>query len=222
VRVDRCTLAAIAPYAVWMALMFALPATGAAYALRSAATAAALVWSWRVLGRGESPGGRDACVASVLSVALATGLAVAFVWIAPERFSWYREWMVVGGAGAAQGASPYSPDVCGWSLTLARLAGSAFVIAPAEELFVRSFLYRRLVSADWRAVPPRRFDWTAFLWTTGLFALEHDRIAVAAVAGAAYLFAYVRAGFAAAALAHCITNFALGAYVVATGSWNFW
>ena len=68
----------IAPYATWMALMMALPASAGAYALRTAATAAVLLFffaprwrAWTVSGRG------------VLIGALA-GLAVFALWIAPE------------------------------------------------------------------------------------------------------------------------------------------
>ena len=158
----------------------------------------------------------------MFGLSLLSGLAVACIWIAPERFDWYRAHLVIGGVPSAAGPSPYEPGVCGWPLTIARLLGSAFVIAPAEELFFRSFLYRRLIAPAWRAVPPRRFDLPAFVWMTGLFALEHDRIAVAALAGAAYLFVYMRAGFAAAALSHAVTNFALGCYVIWYGMWAFW
>lgn len=260
---DRFAAAAVAPYGVWMALMFALPAAGWAYAVRSAATAAMLAAAWLVLRRVKSPGpdcltsspdgpspspggqtpspdgphpspgglisspdGRtsspDGRTVFGLSTSLLVGLVVAFVWIWPERFEWYCAYLTIGGGSSASGASPYSPDVCGWPLTIARLVGSAFIIAPAEELFFRSFLYRRLISTDWRTVPPRRFDLSAVVWSVALFALEHDRIVVAAFAGAAYLAVYMRFGLAAAAISHSVTNFALGVYVIVTGSWCFW
>jgi CAAX prenyl protease-like protein len=103
-----------------------------------------------------------------------------------------------------------------------RLIGSAFVIAPAEELFFRAYLYRRLQSEEWRSVDRRRFDWSAFLWTTGLFAVEHNRIVAAVMAGVFYLFVYRRYGLFAAALAHVVTNLLLALFVLYSGAWSFW
>jgi CAAX prenyl protease-like protein len=211
-RLVNC--AAIAPYLVWMVLMTALPATAAAYALRTACAAAALAFSCAILRPAVLPRPR-----AVVWGAL-TGLAVLVLWIAPEQWSWYRAYLTLG--GTLNGPSPYDPAVCGWPLTLTRLAGSAVIIAAAEELFFRGFLYRWLQNRDWRAVDPRRFDLSAFLWTTALFALEHDRWFAGALAGALYSFVARRHGLGAAILAHCVTNFALGLYVIFRGEWGFW
>ena len=140
----------------------------------------------------------------------------------------YRDFSLLGALGlagqaASPGQSPYDPAVCGWTLTWVRLAGSAFVIAPVEELFFRSFLYRWLQKGDWTKVPLSRFDLAAFLWTAGVFALEHHtRLAAGAMAGAAYGLLAVRRGLGAAIVAHVVTNLALGLYVVQTGEWGFW
>jgi CAAX prenyl protease-like protein len=103
-----------------------------------------------------------------------------------------------------------------------RLAGSAFVIALAEELFFRSFLYRWLQNRAWTTVSPRAFDPNAFLWMVALFALEHDRWLAGAMAGALYGLVYLRKGLAAAVLAHMVTNLGLGLYVIWRGEWGFW
>ena len=213
---DTRTVAATAPYLCWMALMLALPTGAAAYAVR-AACCAALLAAYAVAVRP-----RLRCGASSLALGAAVGLAVFAAWAWPERFGWYVKFFVVGSPGPATAPSAYDPAVCGWPLSLARLAGSAFVIAPAEELFFRSFLYRRLQSRDWTSVDMRRLDFGAFAWTVGLFALEHDRILAGAVAGAAYGLLAVRRGIGAATVAHVVTNFALGAYVIWRGAWEFW
>lgn len=194
--------------------MMTLPATAGAYAVRTACAAAALAFSCAAL----RPAFRLRPRAAVWGVLI--GLAVLVLWIAPEKWPWYRTYLTLGGTFA--GPSPYDPAVCGWPLTLTRLAGSAFVIAAAEELFFRGFLYRWLQNRDWRAVDPRRFDMSAFLWTTGLFALEHDRWFAGALAGALYGFVSLRQGLGAAVLAHIVTNFALGLYVIFRGEWGFW
>ena len=114
------------------------------------------------------------------------------------------------------------PAVCGWTLTIVKLIGSAFVIAPVEEVFFRSFLYRRLQARDFRAVPLSRFDLSSFLWMVFLFTLEHDRPVVAALAGAAYGLLAIRFGLGSAIVAHVVTNLALGLHVICRGEWWFW
>jgi CAAX prenyl protease-like protein len=57
---------------------------------------------------------------------------------------------------------------------------------------------------------------------TGLFALEHDRWFAGALAGAVYGLVYIRRGLAAAILAHVVTNFLLGLYVIDRGAWGLW
>ncbi|MGN0851900.1 MAG: CAAX prenyl protease-related protein [Kiritimatiellia bacterium] len=208
-----------APFATWIALQMLLPATAAAYALRTGATAlvglAALARSgWR-----PSRLSRTAWAAGA-----AGGLLVALVWIAPEYSAWYRTWLEypIGDLPPPPAASPYEPATCGWTLTIVKLIGSAFVIAPVEEIFFRSFLYRWLQHGDFRSVPPSRFDLSAFLWTVFLFTLEHDRPLVAALAGAAYGFLAIRFGLGSAILAHVTTNLALALHVIHWGEWGFW
>ena len=223
---SRIAVLASAPYVAWMLLMFALPAAGAgecaAYAVKTFAGAALLalfaVCAVRRYGL------RAGLSLPGLAAGLAAGLAVAVLWIAPEYSEFYREWFATGSLPdpRASGDSPFAPENCGWPLTLVRLAGSAFVIAPAEELFFRWFLYRRLQSADWLSPSRRVFDMQAFLWTTALFALEHDRFAAGAAAGAVYLAVYLRRGVASAALAHSVTNLALGIWAIARCEWTFW
>ena len=159
-----------------------------------------------------------------LCIGLIGGLVVNVLWIAPEYSTWYRTWMElpIGELPPASGPSPYEPSVCGWPLTIVKLIGSAFVIAPVEEVFFRSFLYRRLQARDFRAVPLSRFDLSSFLWMVFLFTLEHDRPVVAALAGAAYGLLAIRFGLGSAIVAHVVTNLALGLHVIYRGEWWFW
>lgn len=216
----RDTLGAVVPYLLWMGLMMALPASAGGYAVRTFLTFVALFFFYpRMSAEAVDRGNRPVCGTLVWGAAV--GAAVCVLWVWPERFDWYRRFLVIGGESAAP-VSPYEPSVCGWPLTLWRLAGSAFVIAPAEELFFRSFLYRRLQARDWTGVRLSVFDRTAFLWTVGLFALEHDRLVVGALAGAAYGWLAIRRGLGAAILAHVVTNLLLGAYVIGFENWGFW
>ena len=208
----------IAPYLAWMAMMLALPQTAWAYGVRSL-VAGSLLAAFFVY----FPSVRRVPSAKAVAWGVGAGLLVCLLWIWPEQFDIYRRLFVVGGGSAAASApSPYDPSVCGWPLTLAKLAGSAFVIAPAEELFFRSFLYRWIQGGESAGARLDRFDLTAFLWTVGLFALEHDRYLAGIMAGVVYGLLAIRKGLASAIVAHVVTNFALGVYVICRGAWAFW
>ena len=180
----------------------------------------------RACRSGETPlppgEGRACCN---LAAGLLVGVLVTVLWIVPESSSFYRTWFCwpLGSLPPAPSApSPYDPAVCGWALTIAKLVGSAFVIAPVEEVFFRSFLYRWLQNHDFRAVPLSRFNLSAFLWTIFLFTLEHDRPLAAALAGALYGFAAIRFRLTGAITAHVTTNLLLALHVIFSHSWAFW
>ncbi len=214
---DAATLAVTLPYLCWMVLLLTLPAAPAMYALRTVCAALLLVPAFKWLWRTPRPKW-----GTTFYWGLLTGLVVFLLWIAPEQYGWYQRFFILGGLPAADTPPLYAPSHCGWALTLTRLIGSAFIIAPAEELFFRGFLYRRLQAKDWCAVPAAHFDASAFLWTVGLFALEHNRWLVGAIAGALYGFVALRKGLWAAILAHVVTNLVLALYVIRFELWAFW
>ena len=191
----------IAPFATWMVLMMALPATPACYAIRTAVVALLLLCACCLKGpRSSSPtSGRDS--ASPL-FGLLVGLAVFAIWILPEQFdwAWYRKWCIIG-EGGTQAVAEASTLMIAY-----RLIGSAFVISVAEELFFRKWL----------------IGFAGFWWMVGLFAIEHDRWLVAAICGVAYGWLYLRKGLGAAIVAHVTTNLVLGLWVLKTGQWQFW
>lgn len=212
----------IAPFAVWILLQTILPPAAECYAIRSAATALAAAVLWR----GSSPRlAIPRCRALALS--LLAGFFVAAFWILPEECAWYRRWVLwpFGFATPLDTApSPYDPVVCGWPLAIAKLLGSAFVIAPVEEVFFRSFLYRRVMSgAAWRSASLETWNWSAVAWTCFIFSLEHSpRFAVAALCALVYQYTARKCGLAGAIIAHVVTNLVLGIYVIVFGKWNFW
>ena len=190
----------VAPYAAWMVLMATLPATVGGYAVRTAVTAAMLA-----AGASKVPSPLTSFVSrlkSSLSPGLLVGLAVFAIWIGPEQFdwAWYRKWCIVGEGGTQAVAE------AGAAMIAVRLIGSAFVISVAEELFFRKWL----------------ISFAGFWWMVALFAIEHDRWLVGAIAGAIYGLLYLRRGLGAAIVAHATTNLVLGLWVLKTGQWQFW
>ena len=159
----------IAPYAAWMTLMAALPATATAYAVRTAVTAALLATGWRkgpetLDERRESclPSNVSSplmsfvsCLKSSLLPGLLVGLAVFAIWILPEQFDipLYRRFCIIG-EGGTQAVAEASA-----AMIAVRLVGSAFVISVAEELFFRKWL----------------IVFAGFWWMVGLFANKASR-----------------------------------------------
>jgi CAAX prenyl protease-like protein len=191
----------IAPYASWMALMMVLPLTplapAAAYAVRTATTGAMMLMALSFFSRTVAVWRSFAPRSFAWGVA--AGLAVFAIWIAPESLFGMESRVL-------EGPSPYSPEVCGWTLALVKLFGSAVVIAAAEELFFRKWLV----------------DFAGFWWMVALFAVEHDRWAVGAAAGAIYGLLALKKGLPSAIIAHMTTNFTLGLWVMLGGEWQYW
>ena len=207
------------PFAVWMGLMFVLPATAESYAIRSAATLATGIACWIVHRKDKSTEtqGASTCTGNVFVSAISgilVGLAIFALWI------WAPAWP--SSEPVAPEGLPYAPQTCGWPLTIAKLVGSAFIIAPAEELFFRSFLYRKLIARDFTSIPLSKFDLSAFLWVIFLFTLEHDRPIAAAITGAAYGLLAIRFGISSAIIAHVTTNLVLALHVILNNQWQFW
>ena len=203
----------IAPYATWMVLMAALPATASAYAIRTGVVAVMIGWMLRgerrklLLGEphreyAASPRSDFRSLASSLLPGLIAGILVFAIWIGPEQFdwAWYRKWCIVG-EGGTQAVAEAST-----TMIAVRLIGSAFVISVAEELFFRKWL----------------ISVAGFWWMVALFAVEHDRWLVGAIAGAVYGLLYLRKGLGAAIVAHATTNLVLGLWILKTGQWQFW
>jgi uncharacterized protein len=90
-------------------------------------------------------------------------------------------------------------------------------------VFYRSFVYRYVASQNFLAVPMNRFLPLPFLATIGLFGLSHNEWLAGIICGAAYQWLVIRKNRLGDAMtAHAITNFLLGAYIVAYGKWYFW
>jgi|GEM_PF-2300201 len=199
----RSSFGLIAPYALWMVLMHTLPNTPMMYVVRSAAVFLLLLMVFSAWVRTS---GKRSLITwrtffSVL-LGVVVGIAVFAIWVLPEYlgWQWYDRFCILGSSSADSLAT--APD---WQLIF-RLFGSAFVIAVAEELFFRKWV----------------IGFAGFWWMVALFAVEHNRWLVAAIAGAIYGILYLRCGIKAAIAAHVTTNFILGLWVIFRGQWQFW
>jgi CAAX prenyl protease-like protein len=181
----------------------------ATYPVRVLATAAAL-WAFR----------RRYAVQSrpVTWTAVAIGVAVFAVWMALEPGV-----AAPGADGAIPAALGRLPEFWAAYWLIFRVVGSVVTVPIAEELAFRGYLTRRLIDADFSAVPPGRFSWPSFLISSALFGALHGRWLAGMLAGAAYALAYYRRGrLADPVVAHATTNGLIAAWVLAPGRWSLW
>jgi membrane protease YdiL (CAAX protease family) len=230
----RSIRAHVIPFAAWIAVLHFLdvPAVPPSirYLLQVVAGLACLaVWKpWRGY---EGPRGSD------VLPALAAGLAVLAVWVLPESpwmaqqfpafHEFYARWLVglwpPGVLEPAPDRTPFAPEVCGWPLALVRAGGSAFVIAPIEEFFWRSFVFRWALAADFEKIPLSARRWGMLLAVSFFFGVEHAQWFAGILAGLAYGGLMMFTGrIWAPVLAHGVTNLGLAVYVLMYGAYGFW
>ncbi len=221
---SRSAVARIAPFAVFMALLIArslAPANGSwgfdaqwLYGLSALAAATLIGFWWREYGelaRQTLPDAREALIA------IAAGMLVFVLWIHLDA-----PWMTIGTPSA-----PFEPLTAGgaidWPQVAIRLAGAALLVPLMEELFWRSFLMRWIEHPVFQGVAPQRVGVRAIVLSTFVFTLAHTLWLAAAIAGLVYALLYIKTGkLWVAVIAHAVTNAALGAWVIVTGSWQFW
>jgi CAAX prenyl protease-like protein len=209
----------IAPFALFMVLLAlrgAVPADGSwgidpqwLYAASVLGCGALLAVWWREYGelaRQTLPDAREALAA------VGVGLAVFALWIHLDA-----PWMTIGTPSA-----PFSGSTEPLHIAI-RFVGAALVVPLIEELFWRSYLMRWIAHPTFQGVAPQRVGLRAIVLSTFVFTLAHTLWLAAAIAGLAYALLYVRTGkLWVAVIAHAVTNAALGAWVIATGQWQFW
>jgi CAAX prenyl protease-like protein len=102
--------------------------------------------------------------------------------------------------------------------------GGVVTVPVAEELAFRGFVLRRLISADFASVDPKRFTWLSFVVSSLLFGLLHgSRWIVGVMAGMVFAAVWRRRGsIGDAAAAHAAANLLLAIWVFVTGDWRFW
>jgi exosortase E/protease (VPEID-CTERM system) len=97
---------------------------------------------------------------------------------------------------------------------LFRVIGTIALVPIIEELFFRGYILERLDRGGltWKLA--------ALGLSTGLFAVLHDRWALAAIAGLAYGLLYLRSrNLTDAIVAHATSNLVISVYAVSTSRW---
>lgn len=111
-----------------------------------------------------------------------------------------------------------------WSFIIIRWMGASLVVPFMEELFWRDYLWRTVVAPnDFKLAGVGEWDWKAFLFVALLFATVHVQWMTAIVWGLMIggLLVYTRS-LGACIIAHGVTNFLLGFFVLWTKNWYFW
>jgi len=111
----------------------------------------------------------------------------------------------------------------GISFIVVRILGSSLVVPPLEEVFYRSFIYRFISQSQFWKVPLGRFELIPFLFAGIVFGMSHYEW----LPGILCAFAYQglvcwKKRLGDAIMAHAVTNFLLGLWVVFRGAYYFW
>lgn len=104
-----------------------------------------------------------------------------------------------------------------------RLLGTVCVVPVMEELFWRSFALRFLIDSKFKNIPIGTFSWFSFIFTSFAFGFEHHRWLPGIISGLIYsILLYQKKNLFSPIIAHAVTNFLLGVYVLSTGEWSYW
>jgi uncharacterized protein len=111
-----------------------------------------------------------------------------------------------------------------WTFITLRWACASLVVPVMEELFWRDFLWRSFIApADFKLARIGERDRNAILFVALLFATVHIQWITAIGWGLLIAWLLIRTGsLGACIVAHAVTNFLLGLYVLVTHDWYFW
>jgi CAAX prenyl protease-like protein len=111
-----------------------------------------------------------------------------------------------------------------WAFIITRWIGASLVVPVMEELFWRDYLWRTILAPnDFKLAGIGEWDLRPFVFVSLLFASVHVQWMTAIVWGFTIggLLVYTRS-LGACIIAHGVTNFLLGGYVLFTKNWYFW
>jgi membrane protease YdiL (CAAX protease family) len=111
-----------------------------------------------------------------------------------------------------------------WTFIILRWACAALVVPVMEELFWRDYLWREILAPnDFKLAAIGEKDWMVVLLVSAAFATVHIQWITAFFWGLMIALLLLRTrSIGACIVAHGVTNFLLGAYVLYTHDWYFW
>jgi CAAX prenyl protease-like protein len=152
-------------------------------------------------------------IAAPQVASIAAGLLVGAVWVATDQ-----------GRGAPNTLGTWLAALPPWlavAWICVRIAGSIFFVPIAEELAFRGYLHRALIARRFESVAQGQFTWLAFLVSTTLFAIMHQRWLSAAIAGVVYATVMYRTNrISDAIVAHMASNAVIAAWAIVWGQWS--
>ena len=161
------------------------------------------------------------------ALAIGIGIVGAAVWVG---LAMLQRYLVVrwGWDLEAGKRSAFNPLVqlaqchfCEYTFLAIRFVGLALVVPVIEEFFLRGFVMRFVVAADWWKVPFGTANRLAIVVGTAVPVLMHPQEALAAAvwfSAITWLMLRTR-NIWDCVVAHAVTNLLLGVYVVASGNW---
>ena len=153
-------------------------------------------------------------------IGILIGVAVLVLWISPQIF--------FQSPARLEGFNPNffaGQPALYWSTVVFRFLRLVVVVPLLEEVFWRGFLLRYFIDENFERVPIGTFSWFSFAAVTLAFGFSHSQAdwIAAILTGMLYnAVAYWSKSLSTCALAHALTNFLLGLWIMRTQQWGFW
>ncbi|HTL29377.1 MAG TPA: CAAX prenyl protease-related protein [Tepidisphaeraceae bacterium] len=146
-------------------------------------------------------------------------------WVGMEKLLWKLGW-----TWATLSVEPFDPTKAIenqpllWSFIAIRWAGATLLVPVMEELFWRDYAWRTIIAPnDFKLASVGEWDPRAYFIVPAIFAFVHVQWLTAIVWALMIGALLVRTkSLGACIIAHAVTNFLLGAYVLWTKEWIFW
>lgn len=212
------------PKANWAGIPYT--AYPAVYTLKVLLTCLAILLVWPVYREFPLRG-------SLLAVWV--GMGGLIIWLGFGQLNLERHWLEPLGLGtmidlgARSGFNPFrmfqdQPAWIVWGFVAVRLFGMIVVVALVEEFFLRGFLMRYVVQADWWTVPVGHITFGALTACVLYAVLSHPAELFGAVVWFLFvsLLAYKTKNIWDCVLAHATTNALLGLYILLLAEWKYW
>ena len=125
--------------------------------------------------------------------------------------------------GIHAGLHVYDPQVTGWLNFSVHMIGTSVIIAIIEEFFYRAFVYRWMQGSPFYEIDAGRLNVKLLILISLFFAVSHIEWGAAIICGITYGLLYIKTkDIWAAIIAHGVTNFLLGWYVIVFDAYQYW